>query len=101
MENQEAQQQSQQTQQPQQPPQPQQHMLQPPVNVSDWFLTLFLTAIPLVGLILLFVWAFGSNTNPSKANWAKAALLWAAIGIVIWLLFMAVFGAAMFHSWNN
>jgi ATP-dependent Zn protease len=54
MENQEAQ------QQPQQP--------QQPVTISDWFLTLFLTAIPLVGLIMLFVWAFGSNTNPSKAN---------------------------------
>jgi len=92
MENQEAQQQTQ---------QPQQQMLQPPVSISDWFLTIFLTAIPLVGLILLFVWAFGSNTNPSKANWAKAGLLWAAIGIVIWLLFMAVFGAAMFHSWNS
>lgn len=98
MENQEAQQQSKQTQQPQQP---QQQMLQPPISVSDWFLTLFLTAIPLVGLILLFVWAFGSNTNPSKANWAKASLLWAAIGIVLWLLFMAIFGGAMFHSWNN
>ncbi|WP_228488574.1 hypothetical protein [Prolixibacter sp. SD074] len=93
MENQEAQQQSQQPLQPQQP--------QQPVTISDWFLTLFLTAIPLVGLIMLFVWAFGSNTNPSKANWAKAALLWAAIGIVIWLLFMAIFGTAMFNSWNN
>lgn len=85
----------------QQPQQPQQQLPQLPVSISDWFLTLFLTAIPLVGIILLFVWAFGSNTNPSKANWAKAALLWTAIGIVIWLLFMAVFGAAMFHAWNS
>jgi len=100
MENQEEQQQSQQSQQTQQPPQTQQQTLQPPVTISDWFLTLFLTAIPVVGLVLLFVWAFGNNANPSKANWAKAALLWAAIGIVIWLLFMAIFGAAMFHKWN-
>ena len=83
MENQEVQQQTQQ---------------QPPVSISDWFLTLFLTAIPLVGLILLFVWAFGSTTNPSKANWAKAALLWAAIGIVIYIIIFAIFGAALFHS---
>lgn len=94
MENQETQ------QQPQQSQQTQQQVPQPPVTISDWFLTLFLTAIPLVGIILLFVWAFGSNTNPSKANWAKAALLWAAIGIIIWLLFMAIFGAAMLHSWR-
>jgi len=78
--------------------QQQQTQQQPPVSVSDWFLTLFLTAIPLVGLILLFVWAFGSTTNPSKANWAKAALLWAAIGIVIYIIIFAIFGAALFHS---
>ena len=78
--------------------QQQQTQQQPPVSVSDWFLTLFLTAIPLVGLILLFVWAFGSTSNPSKANWAKAALLWAAIGIVIYIIIIAIFGAALFHS---
>ena len=78
--------------------QQQQTQQQPPVSVSYWFLTLFLTAIPLVGLILLFVWAFGSTTNPSKANWAKAALLWAAIGIVIYIIIFAIFGAALFHS---
>jgi len=32
---------------------------------------------------LLFVWAFSSTTKPTKANWAKASLVWAAIGIVI------------------
>ena len=78
--------------------QQQQTQQQQPVSVSDWFLTLFLTAIPLVGLILLFVWAFGSTTNPSKANWAKATLLWAAIGIVIYIIIIAIFGAALFHS---
>lgn len=60
------------------------------VSFGEWFLTIFLTAIPLVGLVLLFVWAFGSTTNPSKANWAKASLAWAAIGIVIYLIVFVV-----------
>lgn len=60
------------------------------VGFGEWFLTIFLTAIPLVGLVLLFVWAFGSTTNPSKANWAKASLAWAAIGIVIYLIIFVV-----------
>lgn len=60
------------------------------VSFGEWFLTIFLTAIPLVGLVLLFVWAFGSTTNPSKANWAKASLAWAAIGIVIYLIIFVV-----------
>jgi hypothetical protein len=60
------------------------------VSFGEWFLTIFLTAIPLVGLVLLFVWAFGTTAKPSKANWAKASLAWMAIGIVLYLLIFVV-----------
>ncbi|MBU5351402.1 hypothetical protein KQI74_03865 [Paenibacillus barcinonensis] len=52
-------------------------------------LTLFLMMIPLVNLIMLFVWAFGGS-NPSKANFAKASLMWALIGIVFYILLIAL-----------
>jgi len=45
---------------------------------------------------MLFIWAFSSETNPNKANWAKAALIWAAIGIALYIAFIAMFGAALF-----
>lgn len=57
------------------------------VTVGDWLLTMLIMIIPLVNLIMLFVWAFGSGTNESKANWAKASLLWMLIGIVIAFIF--------------
>ncbi|NEU59447.1 hypothetical protein DC345_05675 [Paenibacillus taichungensis] len=58
-------------------------------------LTLFLMMIPLVNIIMLFVWAFG-DSNPSKANYAKASLLWAAIGIVVYILvFVLIIGAGI------
>jgi len=72
--------------QPQMQPRPQSSE----VSFGEWFLTIFLTAIPLVGIVLLFVWAFGATTNPSKANWAKASLAWAAIAIVLYLLIFVV-----------
>jgi len=65
-----------------------------PVSVGDWMLTIFLMAIPIVNFILLFVWAFGSNTAPSKANWAKATLIWMLIGIALWVVLAVLFGAA-------
>ncbi len=68
------------------------------VTLGEWMITLLLTYIPLVNIIMLFVWAFGSNTNPSKANWAKATLVWMLIGIVLLVLFFAVIGTAIFHS---
>jgi hypothetical protein len=64
---------------------------QPTLTVGDWFVTILVAAIPLVGLIMLFVWAFSSDTNPNKSNWAKAMLIWMAIGIALWF----IFGAAM------
>lgn len=66
----------------------------PVMKVSDWFITIFITAIPLVGLIMLFVWSFGSDTNQSKANWAKAMLLWYLVLLILYILIAMVFGAA-------
>jgi len=53
------------------------------LTLKDWMITILITAIPLVGFIMLFVWAFGSNENPNKSNWAKATLIWTAIGMVL------------------
>lgn len=58
-----------------------------PVSMKDWMVTLLIMLIPLVNIVMPFVWAFGGGTNPSKANFFKAQLLLVAIGIVIWFLF--------------
>jgi len=70
------------------------------VKTSDWFLTLLIAAIPLVGFIMLFVWAFSGGTNPSKANWAKATLLWFAVLLAIYLLVILVFGATFLSAFK-
>jgi membrane protein YdbS with pleckstrin-like domain len=64
------------------------------MSVGDWVITLIITALPLIGIIMLFVWAFSSNTPQSKANWAKAALILVAAMIVLYIIIFAVFGAA-------
>ena len=63
-----------------------------PVTVGNWILTTLLMCIPLVNIVLLFVWAFGSNTPISKANWAKAALIWAVISISVYVLLALLIG---------
>lgn len=73
---------------------------QVPVKTGEWVLTFLITSIPLVGFIMLFVWAFGSGTNESKANWAKAALIWFAIIIGIYILIALIFGAALLALFN-
>lgn len=64
------------------------------MSVKDWLITIFITAIPLVGFIMLFVWAFGNGTNQNKANYAKAGLIFAAIAVVFYILIFVVFAAS-------
>jgi len=58
-----------------------------PISVGEWVITIIIIAIPIVGFIMLFVWGFGSNTQPSKANW-KATLIMIGISIVLSFLFL-------------
>ena len=69
------------------------------ISVGEWVITIIIIAIPIVGFIMLFVWGFGSNTQPSKANWAKATLIMIGISIVLSFLFLgsllAIMGSLM------
>jgi ribosomal protein L40E len=61
----------------------------PPVGVGEYIGMMLLTGIPLVGLILLISWAFGSQTNPSKRNYARAILIVMLIGVALSILLSA------------
>ena len=56
-----------------------------PVTVGEWLITYLILAIPIVGLIMVFVWAFGSDTKPSKKSFFQAQLIvfLIAFGLVI------------------
>lgn len=68
------------------------------VSVKDWLLVMLLMCIPLVNLVMPFVWAFGGGNIPeSKKNWAKAMLLWAVIIIGLYIVLLVLFG---FSFWS-
>lgn len=58
------------------------------MTVGQWVLTIFLSSLGIIGLILLFVWGFGSNTPTAKKNYARAMLIWYAIGIGLSILYI-------------
>lgn len=71
----------------------------PPVNhmfekngittVGGWLVIMILMFIPIVDLVLLAIWAFGSdNTDQSRKNWAMANLI--VVAVVTVLLIIAV-----------
>ncbi len=66
---------------------------QKPMSVKDWLITLVIMMIPLVGFIMLFVYAFSDNENVNKKNWAKAQLIVMAVVLGLLFLFFILFGA--------
>ncbi|HFC8485468.1 hypothetical protein KCG52_05780 [Neisseria subflava] len=67
------------------------HQQAPIVSVKEWLITNLIMMIPLVNIVMMLVWAFGSNTNPNKANYFKAGLILFAIVMVIYLVLAVVF----------
>lgn len=67
----------------------------PVVSTKEWLITMLIMLIPLVNIIMIFVYAFGGGANPSKANYFKAQLIMALIGIGLWILLFLVFGIAL------
>lgn len=74
-----------------------------PLSVGEFFVMILLLGIPIVNIIMLFVWGFGeSNTN--KKNYSRAVLIWMAIGIGLGILFAIlslVIGMSIFSSFTS
>ncbi|MBP8989498.1 MAG: zinc ribbon domain-containing protein [Clostridia bacterium] len=74
-----------------------------PMSVGQYLLTMILYSIPIVGLILMFVWAFGSQVNLNKKNLSRAILILTLIGVVLSIIFSSVligFFSSLFSSGN-
>ena len=66
------------------------------LTVGDWMIILLLISIPIVNIIMLFVWALSSDTNETKSNFAKATLMWFVVIIILWVLFFASLGSIFY-----
>ncbi len=62
-----------------------------PISFSDWMITFLLLCIPVINVIVLFLWAFGKHSKKSKENYAKAALVWVFIWTLIGFTIFTVF----------
>ena len=84
---------------PQQPPVQQQYPGAPQwphMRLGEWIVAQLLMIIPIVNIVLMFMWAFGSNVNPSKKTYFQSALLFAAVGAVFGILIAIAMGGMLF-----
>lgn len=57
------------------------------MTMKDWIVVSLFMMIPIANIVLLFVWAFGSDGNLNRKNWAKAGLLLMAILMGLYFVF--------------
>ncbi|MGB5323002.1 hypothetical protein [Lutimonas sp.] len=69
-----------------------------PLDPKEWALTIFISSLPLIGIIMLLVWAFGDGSNIHKKNWAKGTLILWVIGFIIAFAFLFFFGGIAIMS---
>ncbi len=67
-----------------------------PVSVSNWMTTMFIMCLPVINLIMLFVWAFGDGAPPSKTNWARATLIWMLMGVAMYIFLFLILGVGAY-----
>lgn len=62
---------------------------------GQWALTLFLASLPMIGFILLIVWAVGDDSNLSRKNFAKGSLILYVIFLACGIMFLIFGGLAL------
>ncbi len=67
------------------------------VSIKEWVITMLIMSIPIVNIVMIFVWAFGGTAKESKANYFKASLIMAAIGILIAVLFYGIMSSRYYY----
>ena len=61
-----------------------------PLTVGQYIGMFILSSLPLIGFILLLVWAFSGDTNTNKKNYARAILIIGIIAGVLTAIFSAI-----------
>ncbi|MCS5490539.1 hypothetical protein [Algoriphagus limi] len=73
----------------------------PPLTLGDWIINLIISKIPLIGFIVLIVWAIDKSTEPNKANWAKSELIIRLIGLAIGIIIISIVGLSFFTHFSD
>jgi ABC-type Na+ efflux pump permease subunit len=71
------------------------------LTIGDWLITFLIQSIPIVGFIMLFVWAFGNDIHPSKKTWAQATLIFMLIVVVLVIIFFALLGGLIMSMFSD
>ena len=78
------------------------------ISVGSWMWMMFVTAIPVIGFIMILIWAF-TGENESRKNYYKAILAWILVFILLFVGLFVIAGVGSnwpliqqkLHHWTN
>ena len=89
------------TQAPWEPAQPAVPESHKPITPLGYVGYSILFSIPLVGIIMMFVYAFGGTVNINLKNFARGMLISVLIGIILMILLSVLFGATFYQYYDH
>lgn len=70
------------------------------MTMGEWFLTYIILMIPLINIIMLFVWAFGDG-NENRKNYCRVQLIFMLIGVVLSVLFGSLLVGILYSAFKQ
>ena len=68
-----------------------------PLSTGNFFWMPVLIGIPVIGFIVLLVWAFSKDTNLNRKHYARAALIWLLISLIL-VVIVTIAGGGFLRS---
>lgn len=65
------------------------------ITMGQYLIMFLITAIPIAGIVMLFIWSFGAEAGPNKKNFARAYLIMMAIAIGASILISIIMSVVM------
>ena len=60
-------------------------------SVEYWFVNILVASIPIIGFIMLLIWAFGDKSDQNRKNWAKATIIFFGVISILLLISIGLF----------
>ena len=71
-----------------------------PISAWGYFGYNILFSIPIIGFIVLLVYAFGGTRNINLRNFARSYFCLFIIAMIIFIIFFVIYGASFIDNYN-
>ena len=71
-----------------------------PISMWGYFGYEILFSIPIIGFIMLLIYAFGGTRNINLRNFARSYFCLFIIAMIIFIIFFVIYGASYIDNYN-